>query len=479
MMKFSTVKTIAKDEWLFMWRNKVALVSILMLIALLFISVLSANEYRKTVNDERFYYQNEANHEFESQPDRHPHRVAHFGHFLFRPVEPLSTFDTGIDSYTGHTLFLEAHRQNTANFSDVRQSSLLIRFGQLSPAFVLQILAPLLLIFIGYATISRERQSGTLRLMLSQGVSGSSIFLGKFIALAGISILIISPAVIALLWISLTQSVSFPLTWLLITAYFIWLLIWALGITLVSSFLSNNRDALLGLLAIWTLQVILLPRFIPDVVNSQIPLRSNLETQIAVEKDLAELGDSHDENDPYFTDFKNKVLKKYGVSRVEDLPVNYKGLLMEEGERMTTELFNKYRDELVQQQNKQNHRIDLWSITTPVLALRRLSMAASASDLNNFNNFLAEGESYRYRLVQGLNCFETELITYADDSDESKENRIDKSHWQQFPEFNYLPSTASERIHHMGMPFLMLFLWFILLLLLIKPASNIIERKIK
>jgi ABC-2 type transport system permease protein len=53
-------------------------------------------------------------------------------------------------------MFLEGHRQNTANFGDVNQSSLLVRFGQLTPAFVLQTVAPLLLIFLGYGAIARR-----------------------------------------------------------------------------------------------------------------------------------------------------------------------------------------------------------------------------------------------------------------------------------------------------------------------------------
>ncbi|MDT1823515.1 ABC transporter permease, partial [Acinetobacter baumannii] len=77
-------------------------------------------------------YQAEANQEFEAQPDRHPHRVVHYGHFLFSPLNPLAAFDPGIDGYTGNTLYLEGHRQNSANFGDVRQHSLLLRFGQLT-----------------------------------------------------------------------------------------------------------------------------------------------------------------------------------------------------------------------------------------------------------------------------------------------------------------------------------------------------------
>ncbi len=479
MSRFSTVIAIAKDEWLFMRRSKIALMAILMLILLVFISIFTAYEYQRSVNLERAHYQAHANHEFESQPDRHPHRVAHFGHFLFRPLDPLATFDSGVDTFTGNTIFLEAHRQNSANFGDVRQSSLLMRFGQLTPAFILQILAPLLLIFIGHAVVSREREHGTLRLLLSQGIDGSNFLAGKILALSGIALLIFLPAVTALLWITFSQNLSFALVGLLTMAYMIWLLIWVLIVILVSSLFAHSRDALLVLLAIWSVSIILLPRIVPDIVSKQLPLQTTFATNIAVEKDLSQLGDSHNPNDPYFTNFKKQVLNKYGVTRIEELPVNYKGLLMEEGERMTTELFNRYTDQQTQQQFKQNAQTDLFGVISPILSLRRLSMIATASDFNNFSSFLTESERYRYALVQQLNQLETEKISYQDEMDESKENRLDKQHWHQFPEFKFQPSTSQQRIQNMLPPFIVLLVWFSLLALLIKPASNRINRRNK
>ncbi len=479
MSTLQIIGTVASDEWRFLRRNKVAVFSMLVLMALVLISLLASYEHQRYVNIERAHYQSQVNHEFEAQPDRHPHRVAHFGHFLFRPLEPLAAFDAGIDTYTGHTLFLEAHRQNSANFGDIRQSSLLLRFGQLTPAFVLQILAPLLLIFVGHAVISRERQSGTLRLLFSQGIGGGTFLLGKLLALCGVAVLIFLPAGLALLWIMLDQQLAISLVAMLGAAYMAWLLIWVLVIVLISSLLAHSRDALLVLLAVWTVGVILLPRIVPDLVNRQLPLLTHFETNIAGERDLTALGDSHNPNDPYFAKFRQKVLAQYGVSRVEDLPVNYKGLLMAEGERMTTDLFNHYVQQARTQQQQQNAQVDRYGLLSPLLALRRLSMAATDSDLNRFNLFLQEGENYRYALVQRLNHIETEKISYADDMNEHKENRLDRHLWQQFPTFNFQASTAVQRIQHMVTPFGVLIIWLVLLVIFIKIAGIRLERSIK
>ncbi|MDT1883647.1 ABC transporter permease, partial [Acinetobacter baumannii] len=83
-----------------------------LLTVLTLLAALNAYEHQRNANAQRAHYQAEANQEFEAQPDRHPHRVVHYGHFLFRPLNPLAAFDPGIDGYTGNTLYLEGHRQN-------------------------------------------------------------------------------------------------------------------------------------------------------------------------------------------------------------------------------------------------------------------------------------------------------------------------------------------------------------------------------
>lgn len=198
----SIATRIARDEWRCLLRDRAAVASLLLLVVLTLVAVLNAREHQRSVAAERAHYQAEANQAFEAQPDRHPHRMVHFGHFLFRPLNPLAAFDPGIDSYTGNTMFLEGHRQNSANFGDVRQHSLLLRFGQLTPAFVLQVLTPLLLVFFGHAGVARERESGTLRVLLAQGVRSRELVLGKWLALAGFAGLALAPALLGLAWLA-------------------------------------------------------------------------------------------------------------------------------------------------------------------------------------------------------------------------------------------------------------------------------------
>ncbi|WP_312511601.1 DUF3526 domain-containing protein [Massilia sp.] len=454
---------IAREEWRYLFRDRAAVLSLALLTLLTLLAALNAYEHQRNANAQRAHYQARANQEFEAQPDRHPHRVVHYGHFLFRPLNSLAAFDPGIDGYTGNSLYLEGHRQNSANFGDVRQHSLLLRFGQLTPAFVLQVLAPLLLVFFGHAIVARERESGTMRILLAQGLRSRQLVMGKFLALAGFAGLALAPALLGLAWLAAAGQASWSMALLLAAGYAGWLLLWTTIVVLASTLAARGRDALLVLLTAWAVTVIMMPRWAPDVANTAVALPTRFEDNINVQRDYLALGDSHNPNDPKFAAFREKLLARYGVSRVEDLPVNYKGLVGMEGERQSSALFNRYADESFGRQERQNAVVDAFGWLSPTLALRRLSMTAAGTDLSAYRSFLEQGERYRYDLVQGLNRLQVDEVRYADDTNPNKENRVSSTHWKAFPEFRYAGPQTGETLRRAAPAALVLLLWLVVL----------------
>jgi len=471
----SAALRIAGEEWRLLRRDRVAVLGLTLLLLLTAVAAFTAWEQRRTTDAERARHQARVDHAFEAQPDRHPHRMVHYGHFAFRPLSPLAAFDSGVDAFTGHTLFLEGHRQNSANFGDVRQSSLLLRFGQLTPAFVLQVLAPLLLVFVGHAVVARERESGTLRILLAQGVRAREIVLGKLLALSGVAALVLLPALLALAWIGAATPASASLAVALATGHGLWLLIWAVGIVGLSACFVRGRDALLALLAVWAVGVVLVPRLAPEFVASTLALPTRFETDIAVARDLAALGDSHDPDDPYFAGFKRQVLAQYGVASVEELPVNYKGLLGMEGERLTSALFQRYAKASFDLQDAQLRRVDRFALLSPVIALRRLSMAAAGTDLQNYRRFLEQAERHRYRLVQELNRLQAEKLSFADDRS-SRDSRIGHAHWHDLADFHYETAPPADGLRRGAHAAGVLLLWLAALASLLGLATRHLGR---
>jgi ABC-2 type transport system permease protein len=469
---------IAREEWRLLRRDRVAVLGLALLLLLTAVAAFTSWEQRRATDAERTRHQAQVDHEFEAQPDRHPHRMVHYGHFVFRPLNPLAAFDPGVDAYTGHTLFLEGHRQNSANFGDVRQSSLLLRFGQLTPAFVLQVLAPLLLIFVGHAALARERESGTLRVLLAQGLRPRQIVAGKLLALGGVAAAALLPALLALLWIGAATPALPSLALVLAAGYAIWLLIWVAGIVGLSACFARGRDALVALLALWAVSVVLVPRLAPELAASALALPTRFETDIAVARDLAALGDSHNPDDPYFAGFRQKVLAQYGVSRIEDLPVNYKGLLGMEGERLTSALFDRYADANFDRQAAQLRRVDTFALLSPVIALRRLSMAAAGTDLHNHRRFVEQAEHHRYRLVQALNRLQAEKLSLAGDRS-SRDSRISHAHWHGVADFRYEPAPPGEALHRAAPAAGVLLLWVGVLAGLLVVATRRLGRAVR
>lgn len=446
----SAVRLIARDELRLMRRNRVAVIAFALLLLLTLVAAVTSWTHQQGIDEMRARFQSEADTAFDAQPDRHPHRVVHYGHFVFRPLGPLAAFDPGVDAFTGNSIFLEGHRQNTANFGDVRQSSMLIRFGQLTPAFILQTLAPLLLIFLGYGVLARERERGTLRQLLVQGVSGRRLFAGKALALGIVAILVGLPAMIGFALIAgQPGALAGPMA-VIAAGYAAWLFLWVLIVATVSASAPRSRDALLALLAIWAVTVILLPRAVPDVAAQTHPIATKLETDIAIQRDLRAIGDSHNPDDPFFTAFKNKVLKQYGVSRIEDLPVNYKGLLAVEGEKLTSGLFDRYAATNFGTQERQSALMHGFGVLSPAIALRQMSMAAAGTDLAGHRRFLDQAEAYRFAFVQRLNQLQADAVTYADDTakdaDADRRKRIAEGHWTKIPDFAFQPASAAALV---------------------------------
>ncbi len=443
----SAIHLIARDELRLMARNRVAVIALVLLVLLTLAAVLSSWSHQRGIVELRTRHQQVAAAAYKAQPDRHPHRMVHYGTFIYRPLGALAAFDPGVDAYTGNSMFLEGHRQNSANFGDVRQSSLLVRFGQLTPAFVLQVVAPLLLIFLGFGVLARETERGTLRLLMLQGVSRGQLVRGKLAALGIVALIVGLPAMIGFVAVvAQPGTLALPMAAIGL-GYALYLALWVVLILLASGFARRGRDALLALLAIWTVAVVLLPRIAPDIAGAAVPLQNRLQTDVAIARDLRQLGDSHNPDDPHLAAFKQSVLQRYGVTRVEDLPVNYKGLLAMEGERLTSGLFDRYAGASFAAQTAQNRLVDAIGVLSPTIAIRALSMAAANTDFAGHRRFLEQAEAYRYALVQRLNRMEAKNVSYADDIAEDagadRRKRIAADNWQHMPDFAFVAPSAA------------------------------------
>ncbi|WP_202618404.1 ABC transporter permease, partial [Escherichia coli] len=118
--------------------------------------------------------------QWEAQGVKGTHQAAHFGIYVFKPESPLAAIDPGLRQFTGQALWLEPHKRNLARFSPAADQGIATRFGQMSAAFVLHTLLPLLIVALAFNAVTHEREQGTLRMLHSLGLSARKLLFGKF-----------------------------------------------------------------------------------------------------------------------------------------------------------------------------------------------------------------------------------------------------------------------------------------------------------
>lgn len=409
-----------------------------LVIALGLVAVLGARHHAANESEQRTRYQAMVDRQWMEQPERHPHRVIHYGFLVFREQAPLEFFDAGVSDFAGTSLYLEGHRQNTANFGEARHSTGMSRFGRLTPASVLALLLPLLVVVAGFAAVSGEREGGTLRVLLTQGATPAQILAGKVLATGAVGALATLPVALAVAVIAgpgLGGPDSGTRLGTLAAIYGIYLTGWVLLTVLVSAVRTSSRSALAQLLALWVVICVAAPRVAASVADVLYPLPSRAELTAQVERSLNEVGDSHRPDDPFFDSLREEYLERYQVGAVEDLPVNWRGVLSRESEALISRVLEDHRQELVKGHLRQNGVMAWSGFLSPYLAARDLSMSIAGSGPEATEAFLAQAEAHRYAIIQRLN----ELHIREIRSENDRAQRLSREHWGEFPVFETEP----------------------------------------
>lgn len=449
-------------------------------IVLLILASVGAWKSYGAKHDAVFHHQDSARQSWENNPDKHPHRMAHFGTFVFREQHPLSIFDGGLESYTGNVIFLEAHKQHSVNFSEASLSTGLIRFGDLHNAMLLQLILSLILFFLGYASVSAEKENGILKIIHAQGVSMRKVVTQKFLGLFFISALFFIPSLISLWSISLVEHAGHhsAVAWriLLLSISYVSFFLIVSGVTvLVSAYSKTSSKSLLILLGAWLLLCVVIPKTAQVVGGLIYPNLSKIEFKEAVEEGVSKLGDGHNPDDPYFNNLRDSVLQVHNVTSVDELPFNYSGLVMSKGEELTAIVFNEQDKKLIQSYRNQNAIANSLTVVNPFLAIKNISMGLSGTDFNTYVHFMSQTESYRYKQSQYLNDLQMKYISNRAKSSEGKVHVVDKAYWKDYPEFEYSYVSITDTLKQYSLDFTALLIWLILVVLALTKFSNRIK----
>ena len=452
---------IARKEFIETLRDKRFLVSALIVGGLLLAALALGWQHSSQVRRQHEAAQELTRQQWLNQGAKGPHSAAHYGVYAFKPQMPLSFVDRGVESYTGAAVWLEAHKQNDFRYRPAQDQTAVARFGELTAATVLQILLPLLIILLAFTAFAGERESGTLRQVLSLGIRPSQLAAGKVLGIAGVLALLLAPAVIigvAALTLAADNgetAPSIPRMALLTVSYLLYLGIFVAISLAVSARVSSSRLALLLLLGFWIVGCLIAPRVATDIARRIYPTPSAFEFTRAMETDIKNGVDGHNASDRRTEELKIQTMQKYGVSRLEDLPVNFAGLSLQASEDYGNQVFDKHYGSLWDAFILQD-KVRQWSaVFTPLLAASSLSRGLAGTDFAQHRDFAAAAENHRRMLIRVINEDVSQNSRYGDTTYTAGADL-----WAKVPEFKYAaPGTAWVVKQQIG-SLVILALWF-------------------
>ncbi|MBW7991025.1 MAG: ABC transporter permease subunit [Planctomycetes bacterium] len=193
---------------------------------------------------------------------------------MLRPQKPPERFRLLIIGIPGD--------ENLGFFDD---NPLPILFPPLDFLFIVTIIMSLLAILFSHDAIAGERQSGTLRLVISNSISRTKILFGKFI---GGTISLLIPFILALLVGALYISINPSIQWdgyawaelaLLTAASITFITLFYLLGLMVSTFSRYSATSILNCLFLWILLILVIPNVCPYISTQLYSIPSIKQTE--------------------------------------------------------------------------------------------------------------------------------------------------------------------------------------------------------
>ena len=377
----------------------------IVIVVLVAASVATGLERERVFNKERAAALETDRSVWMSQGDRNPHSAAHFARYAFRPASPLALVDPGVSDFAGLAIWMEAHYQDPAVFRRAEDGGDLGRYTQLTPAFVVLTVTPLLVFLMLFGSIAGEREDGTLRQLLASGVGAREFFMGKLfsglrITLIAFSAVFVPAAVISVVFAPAEAGFDAVLRLGLLYLAFCAYLAVFVAIAIAGSSLCRSRQAAFLLLTCtWALMTVIVPRFAADIATTIYPQPLAIETTASLGAASYKYWGDEDLQEAV----REEVLEQYGVETVEELPINFDAYALQVSEDLAEPEFDRIYAELDQRYASQESVMRWFSLLTPAVATARLSQGLAGTDRVHQGEFAQAAESHRREMIQLLN----------------------------------------------------------------------------
>ena len=179
------------------------------------------------------------------------------------------------------------------------------------------------------------------------------------------------------------------------------------GVVLCVSLIARTvRTALTTLLVLWVGLIVLVPRFAADAAAARHPLPAATEFWASIKRGegadvISEIPAERAAR--LRASLAAELLARYGVDRIEDLPVNFTAVYLQTLEEADAPIFDHAYGRLWNAQEQQRAMRSGFGVFSPTVSLREISMALAGSDPFALWHFSQSAESHRRTLVAELN----------------------------------------------------------------------------
>jgi ABC-2 type transport system permease protein len=433
---------------------------------LLVVALLLGRRQAHAAHAEREAAQAIADEHFREQDAKNPHVAAHYGTYVFKPQGALTFVDPGIEPFVGVSVKLEAHKRSPLEGARAKDGTALARFGRLSAASVLQLLVPLLVVGLGFAAWTGERERGTLRQIASLGVPARDMLAGKALGIAGALGALVGPAVllgaafVAALAEGNTAAPGSTARLACLAAAYIAYFAAYIAVTLfVSAVAPSSRFALVALLGFWVVSGLVVPRAAADAAAVLLKTPTQAEIAGAVRAGLETGlpgGPAREERVAAITE---ELLDRQGFKGAETLmdASLLEGIELQAEAAFENEVIDHHFGRLGDAIERQDRLVQWASILSPLVAVRSLSMAFAGTDTAHHRHFADAAEAHRRALVDMLNRDFAEKAGAA-----GWDYKASRELWEKAPALTYEPPGASWVIRRQAVSLGALGAWLLL-----------------
>jgi ABC-2 type transport system permease protein len=468
---------IIEKELLELYRDKRIRLAAGVFLLLSLFGVFNGYRHYRSMAELHEQAQQESYHQWLNQGEKNPHAGAHFGVYVFKPIAPLSMWDKGVDDYAGVSLWLEPHKQSAERFKPAQDQTSLARFGALWPALVFQLLGPLLVALMAFDSLNKEARAGCLPLLRVSKLSAQWFVAGKLFAILTAMGAVCLPAFLtshllvaaAVGWSQFLQSL--PAAAALAGVYALYYGIFASMVLLLSGLFRAPAASFTAALSFWMVAAVIAPPALAAAARNAAPHATAFDFYRQIKKDMNQGIDGYGDATTRRAGFEAQTLVRFGVERIEDLPVNYAGIALQASEEYSYLVFDRHYHKISESFHRQRQWLGWASLLSPCLAVSLATQEWCGTGMSASLEFSQQAERHR-RLIQRI--VNTAYAEAAKGND--RQVVVGQELWEQTPPFQFEPLAQARIWRETRQFFLVLGLWLALILgSLIIGASTLLK----